>query len=87
MSTALRARPPRYPCLIPASRLKQHPNPVLQLLPVCAAFALRVLPGAVFSTLFYWLMGLRRNANAFITFLGVFCTYNCLVRDWAGRLV
>lgn len=43
------------------------------------ALLLRILPGCLFCTLFYWLMGLRTSAAAFTTFLFVFCCYNCLV--------
>ncbi len=41
---------------------------------------LRGLPAAAFSTLLYWLMGLRPSADAFITYLFVFMTYTALVR-------
>ncbi len=40
---------------------------------------LRGIPSAIFGTLLYWLMGLRPSADAFITFLFVFCTYTALV--------
>jgi hypothetical protein len=40
---------------------------------------LRLVPGVVFSTLFYWLTGLRPAADGFFTFLCVFCTYNAVV--------
>jgi hypothetical protein len=45
---------------------------------------LRALPAIVFSAAFYWLMGLRATANAFITFTAVFVTYNGLVRAHAS---
>lgn len=40
---------------------------------------LRALPSGLFSILMYWLMGLRKTAEAFFVFFFVFMTYTCCV--------
>jgi ABC-type phosphate/phosphonate transport system permease subunit len=44
------------------------------------ALFLRIIPAAIFTVLFYWIMGLRSSAAAFFTFLWVFCCFCALVR-------
>lgn len=42
---------------------------------------LRFLPALILAIPFYWMMGLRPDAIAFVTFLGVYSTFACVVSD------
>lgn len=49
------------------------------------AALLRALPALAYALPFYWIMGLRRQAAAFFTFLGAFVTMACLAGAPARR--
>ncbi len=40
---------------------------------------LRAVPAAIYGTLYYWIVGLRRTASAFTIFLGVLTSFTALV--------
>ncbi|MEW5312284.1 MAG: hypothetical protein WDW38_003929 [Sanguina aurantia] len=65
-----------------AREVRRHfygPTPYMASKLVADGLMLRFLPALILAIPFYWMMGLRPDAAAFVTFLGVYSTFACVV--------